>query len=537
MRSVHHMKFYWFTLLFLIAGVAKGQNGGNADDCGARATIDNKFGEEISSYTKRTVVYVYDFYQEKGQGKFYKVRLKGSALDAQAVDLNAEHLKPGADVYLKVVNINKLMYDISVGTATAASEPQPMILRGRDLYGDSLILRSWLDGIDNDDPDIQQLIDDAHLRRLYLSFDYFIDQYSRLDQRVVDAYDPCHFAPCCEQVHLPSLDQLVDEVLEIKARAMDIAVLSDKVSAVLKTTKAVVDACQKTKNRLDTLSKLDTPTKAQLNEIADLNKKICQDADVTANQAKITRLTAMLASLNKVTALLARLPTEGDLKKMIIFLENMVKSNQETLIRLEVGPNGLCFNLNIQARDSVVIPLSLPRNPPVNIQQFIPVIGKAQLSFSLGPFSGLPKYLSNTTYAWQQLANNVNTVQPGANYILVQSGYTHPALGMAAMTNVEWKVCRSVGLGLSGGAGLSVEQNPRLAGLAGGSLFLGNWRQLVITAGVAGIAINRLTNDWQTVADKQVIYTTQPALSYYKELRVGGFVSMTFTPFPLRKKN
>src|ERR1700733_6085647 len=291
MRSVHQMKFYWFTLLFLIAGVAKGQN----NDCGARSTIDNKFGEEKSSYTKKTVVYVYDFYQEKGQGKFYKVKLKkGDTLGAVPVDLNAEHLKPGADVYLKVVNINKLMYDISVGAPAASGEQQPMILKGRDLYGDSLILRTWLDGIDNDDPGIKQLIDQADLSRLYLSFDYFIDEYSRLDQRVVDAYDPCKPAVCCP-VNPPSLDRLVEEILNIKARAMAIAILSDKVSAVVKATKAVVNACQKTKNRLDTLIKLDTPTKAQQKEYADLKKKECQDADVTANQAKITKLTAMLA--------------------------------------------------------------------------------------------------------------------------------------------------------------------------------------------------------------------------------------------------
>jgi hypothetical protein len=265
-----------------------------------------------------------------------------------------------------------------------------------------------------------------------------------------------------------------------------------------------------------------------------LTQRLCKPADIAAYQAKIAKLSSMLASINYVVGILSRLPVESDLQKMNIFLANMIKSNQEELIPLEVGPNGLDLNLNIRDRDSVVIPLSLARIQPVKFHQFIPVIGKAQLSFSLGPFAGLPKYLGNSTYAWQQLANNVNVVQPGNNYILVQSGYTHPALGIVAMANLEWKWCKSFGLGPSGGIGLSVEQNPRLAGLAGGSLFLGNWRQLVITAGVAGMGINRLANNWQTVADKQVIYTTQPALSYYKELRVGAFVAMTFTPFPLK---
>jgi hypothetical protein len=229
------------------------------------------------------------------------------------------------------------------------------------------------------------------------------------------------------------------------------------------------------------------------------------------------------------------LPTEADLKKLAVFKDNIIKSNLEELYPLHVGPNGLDFSMTIQSRQGVFDYFSLQPRTKLSIYQFIPVVCKTQMTFSLGPFAGFSNNLQNVTYTWQQLANNSNMVISGANYILVPSGYSHSAPGIAAMANIEWKYTGSLGLGVSGGAGLTAEQNTRLAGLAGGSIFLGNWRQVVITAGVLAIDVNRLTNNWQTVADKQVIYTSQPPLSYYKELRVGGFVSLTVTPFKLCK--
>jgi hypothetical protein len=533
------MRLHRFICLVILAFLARGHVAGQTkpiDTCGDRRP-DNKFGENPLSYTPKTIVYVYDFSQGVGRRKFYKVtRKKDKTLDVAAVDLNSEILRPGADVYLKVVNINKFMYDISIAESPSAEKSLPGTILTRNSLGDSMILTSWLGTLVNDS-EVVRLAVSADLRALYTDVCTFLTDYATEIQKAMKAYSPCRIAPCCDSPEVSGYLRLVQQLINIRTRTIDISTLYDDAKGLLKSTVASLTACLKTNKLLKPLTDIKTPNDAQTKQINDLKAKQCTDDEISVYQARIEKLTAIVASITSVKDMVAHLPTENDLKKLQVFLDNMVKSSQEDLYPLGVGPNGLDLNLTIQPRDSLFNFFGIQARTNISAHSFIPVLGRPQLTFSLGPFAGFPKYLENATYTWQALANNANTVQPGANYILVQSGYTHPAIGVAAMANVEWKCHWSwLGLGASGGAGLSVEQNPRFAGLAGGSLFLGNWRQLVITAGFAAMDINRLTNNWQTVADKQVIYTTQPGLSYYKELRLGGFVSIAVTPFKLSKK-
>ena len=81
------------------------------------------------------------------------------------------------------------------------------------------------------------------------------------------------------------------------------------------------------------------------------------------------------------------------------------------------------------------------------------------------------------------------------------------------------------------GVGLTIERDPRVAGLAGLSLFLGDSRQFAFTVGLAGMQVDKLNNNWQNVSDKQVIYTTEPQIEYYKEGKTGVFMAISYTPF------
>lgn len=85
------------------------------------------------------------------------------------------------------------------------------------------------------------------------------------------------------------------------------------------------------------------------------------------------------------------------------------------------------------------------------------------------------------------------------------------------------------------GTGLSIEKLPRLAYLGGVSLFFGDLRQFTITGGFVGMQVNQLTKNYQTIADNQVIYKSRPDIQYYKEFKVGGFISLTYTPFKVYK--
>jgi hypothetical protein len=66
-------------------------------------------------------------------------------------------------------------------------------------------------------------------------------------------------------------------------------------------------------------------------------------------------------------------------------------------------------------------------------------------------------------------------------------------------------------------------------------LCFGDLRQFTITGGFAGMQVNKLTNNFQTIADNQTIYSSKPNIDYYKEFKVGGFISLTYTPFKVYK--
>jgi hypothetical protein len=196
----------------------------------------------------------------------------------------------------------------------------------------------------------------------------------------------------------------------------------------------------------------------------------------------------------------------------------------------------LDLTISIATKDSILKVKSaepIPqyyRTTPIQI----PIIGKTFVSFSSGSFIALGKNLQNKTYAWQETLGNNNTVVD-SSYTLVESGYTLPPMGFCALGNLEWKVTRSFGLGGSAGVGLSIEKSPRLAYLGGLSMFFGDLRQFTITGGFVGMQVNQITKNYQTVADNQVIYTSKPNVEYYKEFKVGGFISFTYTPFKIYK--
>jgi hypothetical protein len=268
-----------------------------------------------------------------------------------------------------------------------------------------------------------------------------------------------------------------------------------------------------------------------LTSIDSLNNNIsqlCKDGNKTDIQD-------MIDALEASDYLIKSLPSEDDLKKLIVFINNMViQNNSYTSDYISLNGNMLDLTINIASKDSIYKYFSIPeyKNDPLQIQ--IPILGKPFVSFSSGSFIALGKHLQNKSYAWQETIGNNNTVVD-SNYTLVESGYTLPPMGFCALGNLEWKVTRSFGLGGSAGVGLSIEKSPRLAYLGGVSLFFGDLRQFTITGGFVGMQVNKLTNNFQTVADNQVIYTSKPNIDYYREFKVGGFISLTYTPFKVYK--
>jgi len=248
-----------------------------------------------------------------------------------------------------------------------------------------------------------------------------------------------------------------------------------------------------------------------------------------------TDIQDMIDALEASDYLLKNLPSDEDIKKLIVFINNLIVFNDSyTSDYISLNGNMLDVTIKISSKDSIFKYFSIPeyKNGPLHIQ--IPIVGKPFVSFSSGSFITLEKHLQNKTFAWQETVGSNNTAD-SSSYTLVESGYTLPPMGFCALGNVEWKLSRSFGLGGSAGVGLSIEKTPRMAYLGGLSLFFGDLRQFTITGGFVGMQVNKLTNNFQTVADNQTIYSSKPNIEYYKEFKVGGFVSLTYTPFKVYK--
>lgn len=257
--------------------------------------------------------------------------------------------------------------------------------------------------------------------------------------------------------------------------------------------------------------------------------------EMAINESCNKEVQEMLDALEISSYLIKNLPHDTDLKKLVVFINNItVFNNAHTSDYISLDGNMLDLTINISSKDSIFKYFAIPlyKINPIRIQ--IPILWKPFASFSSGSFIALGKYLQNKTYSAQEIIGTNNTLS-GTDYTIVESGYTNPPMGFCAFGNIEWKFRRSMGFGASAGAGLTIEKTPRMAYMAGASLFLGDARQFALTGGFIGMQVDKLNFNFETNADKQVVYTSKPTMEYYKEFKVGGFISLTYTPFKIYK--
>lgn len=554
-------------------------------NCPEVKSYDNKFGEEAKFYDKKKMVYIYDFNENPSKREFYKITLKSKkelgklandteraghqGLNIQVVNFNRETLTSGRNVKFKIYNINKFMYDVSIADSVIHFDSEPSALFTRLFLGDSTLLGSLMGTFTEK---IESQAEDKSIEALKQTINsqigYFVKQYNLLQNKILDAYDPCYSFPCCYSIKYTDLANHLAEIRENTAKLQSL--LDEQKKIVESNTKAIND-CKTNKKSLSdnktALSKLDSEIKKLEEEIKKLsgddkkkkeeelenkrkeNEKLKGDREKSeksiadnCGEEKETQYAndkenaeKVLSDFNAINTLLNNLPTEKELKKIIVFLRNMVETNNShTSDYISLNGNMLELIINIESKDSIFKHFSIPdyKNDPLQIQ--IPILRKPFVSFSSGSFMAIGKHLQNKTYDWQGTIGNNNIISD-SNFTLVESGYSLPPMGFCALGNLEWKITRSFGLGGSAGVGLTIEKTPRMAYLGGGSLFFGDLRQFTITGGFVGMQIDKLTNNFQTVADNQVIYTSSPDIKYYKEFKVGGFVSLTYTPFKVYK--
>ncbi len=521
----------------------------NAGNCETLKEFNNCFGESIDLYDDKTVTYIYDFNsKEPSKRGFYKVYIKDKALTAELVNFNKESLCPKSNVRFKIVNLNRFMYNASIGGQTIDYDSEPNELLSNMLFGNGDLFTSLMSAFStNLETQDSKSTMVKLLSSLQKKIQCFLTNYYKLEEIALDAYDPCATFPCCYSV---GYAQIAKQLMEVKADASSLQLMLEEKKKIAKDNQKIVDDYEKNskeheKNKKDNDDALkvaealpeDTDAKkaAKVAKKQELEKaKLALDKITDAYKTALSLLETTkteLLELSAIDNLSAKLPSEVTLKKLVVFLRNKVSYNQiETLDYIPLDGNVLALDISIVSKDSFTTFFDLPehKREPIHIE--IPILWKPFISFSSGSFIALEKSMLDKTYAWLQ---NPST----NNYTLVERGNTELPMGFAALGNVEWKVGRNFGFGPSFGVGLTIEKDPRLAYLAGASIFLGDLRQFALTFGWAAMNVDHLTTDFETLVQNQTVYTTTPpTVEYDKKLRVGTFISLSYTPFSLKSK-
>jgi len=511
---------------------------GNEDDCPCEEYFQVKnnsdcnkdkkyFGEDTAFYSDNTIVYVYDFNKDPSKRIFYKITKKGGKLDRQMVNLDEETLTPGDHVRFKVYNVNKFMYDVSIGDKIVQYNSEIPLLFGRYFLGDNTSLGTLMGALSSapSNKSSQQNI----LQSLSSRLNCFVKIMNCLRNDVVKVYDPCTEFDCCRSY---DYDKIANLLAKIRLDAF-------KIQQELEEQKEIISQCDKSKKAEAKLQseikelekdkeKNKEAIKSKTDELAKINedlKKKCGENDEIKKRAE-----AVLTEFTAINNLIENLPTDDDLKRIIVFLNNAIWQNSmHTSDFIPLNGNLLELTLNISSKDSIRKLFNIPEYKNQILIQ-IPITCKPFVSFSSGSFVAIGNTLQNKTYAWQETTGNNNTAND-LNYTLVESGYTSMPSGFCALGSLEWKTSRSLGFGVSVGVGLTIEKSPRLAYLAGISCFFGDLRQFAFTGGLVGMQVSKLTNNFQTITDNQIIYKSKPEIQYYNESKFGAFISLTYTPF------
>lgn len=522
--------------------------------CTPTKNYDNFFGEDAKYYDRRKIVYVYDFNKDPSKREFYKITKRSwidrkinksntNQLKIKVVNFNKETITSGKNVKFKIYNVNKFMYDVSIADSVIHFDSEPSAMFTRLFLGDSTLLSSLMGSFSNE-IGFQNASDG--IKKLSNDIKCFLEKYNWLQNQLLNAYDPCYSFPCCYSIEYI---EIANTLIAIRADAVKIQLQIEDKKKTVADNKKKMDDCDKVKadikvndekiKSLKTKATLSETEKKDLAELEkkqqELNDKICKDADYNGYKEQKMKAENELSDMSATSTLLSNLPSDQELRKVIVFLRNMIESNNShTSDYISLNGNMLDLTIKIASKDSLFKFFSIPeyKNDPIQIQ--IPIICKPFVSFSSGSFIALGKNMQNKTYAWQEILTNSNTID-SLKYTLVESGYTLPPAGLCALGNLEWKLSRYFGLGGSIGVGLTIEKSPRLAYLGGFSLFFGDLRQFTVTGGFAGIQANKLSYNFQTISDNQIVYSSKPNIEYYNEFKVGCFISITYTPFKIYK--
>jgi hypothetical protein len=187
----------------------------NSDPCQDLDSA-NRFGEVISTYTKNTVVYVYDFSANPARRRFYKIVRDADSLYIQQVNMNTETVVGRKkELYLKIVNVNRFLYDVGQGDTAAGWDVLP-----KDLFNHSYVTdttqMNFKGSLDSAGADAKN---PAHLGEIEYLTRCLHKMNNELIADILNAYSPCVVFRCCDSQWMVDYTKLANQLLEIRLKA------------------------------------------------------------------------------------------------------------------------------------------------------------------------------------------------------------------------------------------------------------------------------------------------------------------------------
>lgn len=501
----------------------------------------------FSKKSSKDILLYYDFNCKT----FYK----DTGANRKAVDMGKLWIKGNQTVRLIIENVNRYLYNVTVTYRDREYDSKMPPLFYNLFYGDtSKQLTALMNAFSQGKADTTGRIKNAQdifIKKLK----NFTRTINKLKARRLSAFLSCTSFPCCNDSEVDGIlyETLLNDLDELRAALNDFKSIVyeesslEEMKEAIKNDRTALADCKKKESDFLKFKADKENEKQKLNPDKDkaaidaIDKLIetAQKASCSSRndiQAELNEKNARFILMKKVEAFQASLPSDTAVEMLYAFAAN-VRAMNNMYIAPPMQGQGNALDIGIEIRPYTDTAFGKKWSlSPLYSDSFsleLPVVKRFFVSFSSGSFINIGKRtLFNKTYGWQPLASGNNTITDTSKQLLTETGYSAPPMGFAALLNVEYKLFPFLGVGVSAGVGLTIEKTPRLSYLAGGSLFIGNRKQIALTGGIMAMQVNKLTNNLQAVYDQQIIYNVKPpAIEYYKELKAGAFISLTYTPF------
>jgi|GEM_PF-2753586 len=474
---------------------------------------------------------------------FYE--LKGNT--KEKVSMAELKIKRRKQVRLIIENVNRYLYDVSVKGETVNLESQMPALFRNFFLGDSSKLLGTLMETTLNSMKLNETLKNS-FEVLNTMVGNYMRKINHLKAKKASSFVVCTRFDCCDSKNfVANLESLLNDLGNIRVLVYrlnkELAMGESKVELMqlVEDTKQALIDCRSENRRLSRLIKakeieLSTekdPAKKKAIQ-AEINKAkdgICSEDEQVRLTTELRNVSEKLVLYKTIEDLALHLPNDEFVSDLSLYVANMTKENGRSLqTPIYVDGNRVEFSIHIRPNDTSYARLkSITPLQSDSFSLILPVNGRPQYNFSSGSFMAIGKHLIAKTYDWQRLSTSGNVAAD--SFRLVESGYTPLPLGFSAFLSVEWKLSRNIGIGPSFGVGITIEKIPRFGYMAGGSIFFGERKQIAATVGFLAMPVNTIKNNFLDIYNKQTIYKTPPAIEYYKEKRIGGFVSLTYTPF------